>query len=406
MAFEEIRVSPRQNERAFLKHNQSLGYTGVIDWMIEKGLHDATCDVMMEEALEDRDSFAKALGPMATATTGVNNIVYGANAWLQFQQGANAFQIIGSRVVESSGFRAITAQSSTALPGRAETADLGSPLISDYAEVDVKSKIVDHLTAISHLQLALEGKDDVLSAANAVEQEKGVFFNRVNRNVLYDINTAAPATKDFASLHQLTESYAHITASTTVAANSADFYNVDRDAAATWADSYVNYNTAAADTPRALSRAYIDDVIQGVGKKRLAATSPYGRGIIITGFDTSNALDQLVEAKQRISEKLEVNVGINGVSVAPGVEGSMRVNAYKGQPIFLDDEMPSPNSGISDMLFIDTSVTSMGVLRGVEFMTADSALANNQHSNRYLWRMMGNVWVTQPSANGKLTDIE
>ena len=406
MGYEDIRISPRQNEKAFLRHNEKLGYTGVMDWMLQKGLHTAGMYDVMEEALADKDSFAKALGPLATTTAGAHQNIYGANAWLQFQLGQNAFQLLGTRIVENSGFRAVTAQSSTALPGRPETADLGAPLIAEYAEVQVNSKIVDHLTAISHLQMALQGKDDVLSAANAVEQEKQTFFNRVNRNVLHSVNVGAPGVHNMNSLHQLTESNAHIAAAASVAANSADFYNIDRDAGASWADSYVNYNTAAADTPRPLSRAYIDDVIQATGNKRLPATSPYGRGIMLTGGDTSAAIDQLVEAKQRIVSQMDVNVTVNGVSVAPGQEGSMRVNAYKNQPIFIDELMPAPNSGISDILFIDTSVTSMGILRGVEFLSSGDALLNNQHADRYMWRMFGNVWVTQPSANGKLTDIE
>jgi len=78
----------------------------------------------------------------------------------------------------------------------------------------------------------LENKDDVLSAANAVEVERQQFYARLNSNLLYDVNDGAPGAAHMNSLHSLIESYAHINASSGVAADSADFYNVDRDAAA------------------------------------------------------------------------------------------------------------------------------------------------------------------------------
>ena len=86
-------------------------------------------------------------------------------------------------------------------------------------------KDLAHLTAITFLQQNLENKDDVLASANVIESEKQTFMNRLNRNILQDVHTGAPATQHMNSLSCLTESYAHINASSGVVANAADFYD-------------------------------------------------------------------------------------------------------------------------------------------------------------------------------------
>jgi hypothetical protein len=409
--YEPIRKSSRLNEKAFLKDWEKRGYAPFMGYVARNNLYDQPAEVIMESL---SDLFAsnpqeaqRSLGPMATDTTGVNNIIYGAMAEANIVQSANTFSLMGKAVHEHSGFRALTTASSTALPGLAEDSGLPADVIADYAVVEVKPKDLHHGTAISHLQMNLENKDDVLAAANTVEVERQQFYARLNLNLLYDVNDGAPGDAHMASLHGLIESYNHINASAGVVDNSADFYNVDRDSAASWADAYVNYNTSAADTPRTFNLSYLDECITEAGKARLPATSPYGGGILLTGHDTLNVLTQLVEGKQRLGYERPVTVGLNGVNTAPGQEGSMLVDTYKGFPLFVDSVMPEPNSGLPDILGLDTSTVRLSMLNGVEFhSTAGNPYLANGYKDRYAWHMQGNVWVTYPGAQFKLTDIE
>lgn len=409
--YEPIRKSSRLNERAFLKDWERRGYAPFMGYVARNNLYDQPAEVIMESLSDlyksNPQEAQRSLGPMATSTTGVNNIIYGAMAEANIVQSQNTFSLMGKAVHEHSGFRALTTASSTALPGVAEGSGLPADVIADYAVVEVKAKDLHHGTAISHLQMNLENKDDVLSAANAVEVERQQFYARLNSNLLYDVNDGAPGAAHMNSLHSLIESYAHIDASSGVAANSADFYNVDRDAAASWADAYVNYNTSAADTPRTFNLSYLDECITEAGKARLPATSPYGGGILLTGHDTLNVLTQLVEGKQRLGYEMPVTVGLNGVKTAPGQEGSMLVSTYKGFPLFVDTEMPEPNSGLPDVLGIDTSTVRMSMLNGVQFhSTAGNPYLADGYKDRFAWHMQGNVWVTYPGAQFKLTDVE
>lgn len=405
---EPIRRSALANGKAFLKQYARAG-DGYAHWMAhlhESEMIEQPIDVQMEALLNlDENGQARALGPLKTSTSGVFNVIYGASAYAQIVKSANAMGILSNRAVECSGFRAETAQSSTDLPGVEEGTGLPADAIASYAEVTVGVKDLAHLTAITFLQQNLENKDDVLASANVIESEKQTFFNRLNRNILYDVHSGAPADQHMNSLSSLIESYAHSTASSGIGANQADFYNIDRDAAASWADAYVNYNTVAADTPRTFNLSYVDDCIMQTGKARMPANAPYGEGVILTGFDTEAVLTQHVETKNRLAEKF-VTISVNGVKTAPGQEGSIRVNAYKGQPIFLDANVGAPNSGISDMFFLDTSTVSLGVLQPVKFHQGNDIFANDGFKSRYGWHMQANIWVTYPRANGKLTDIE
>ena len=405
---EPIRRSAHANGRAFLEQYARAG-GGYSHWMAH--LHDSKMidqpiDVQVEALMHlDDQGKARALGPLKTSTSGVFNTIYGASAYAQIVKSANAIGILSNRAVECSGFRAETAQSSTDLPGVEEGTGLPTDAIAAYAEVTVGVKDLAHLTAITFLQQNLENKDDVLASANVIESEKQTFMNRLNRNVLQDVHSGAPATQHMNSLSCLTESYAHINASSGVVPNAADFYDQDRDAAATWADAYVNYNTSAADTPRSFNLAFVDDCIMQTGKYRMPANAPYGEGVILTGFDTEAVLTQHVETKNRLSEKF-VTISVNGVKTAPGQEGSIRVNAYKGQPIFLDANVGAPNSGISDMFFLDTSTVSLGVLQPVKFYQGNDIFANDGFKSRYGWHMQANIWLTYPRPNAKLTDHE
>lgn len=401
---EPIRISARANEKAFLQHFERCGYKNIIGWMAENNLTNEPIDVILEElSLLDKNGFARAVGPMTSTTEGANNVIFGASAFSQIIKGKSAIGVLGKSLMQHSGFRAEVAQSSTDLPGIAEGAELPVDVVADYAEVTVGAKDLVHNTAISFLHLNLQNKDDVLDVGNQIEAERQTYMNRLNRNVLYDCNIGSPGEANMNSLHCLTESYAHIAAAGLVA-NAADFYNIDRDAAASWADSYVNYNIAVPNTPRNLSTAFIDDVIKEVGKYRLSETSPYGEGFILTGYNTEAALTQLIEPKHLLKDEW-ITVGINGINTAPGREGSVRVNMYKGQPIILDAHMPAPNGGLDDMLFLDSSVTRLSVLQETRFYRSENPFIANGLKDRYMWHMQANVLVTKPKANGKLTDI-
>ena len=87
-------------------------------------------------------------------------------------------------------------------------------------------------------------------------------------------------------------------------------------------------------------------------------TPPSGEGVILTGFDTEAVLTQHVETKNRLSEEVRDHFR-ERCQDRPRTRGSIRVNATKVSPIFLDANARCRTAVISDSSS-DTSTVSLG----------------------------------------------
>ena len=116
-------------------------------------------------------------------------------------------------------------------------------------------------------------------------------------------------------------------------------------------DAVVDEN---AGTLRALDLSILDGVIRAVeqqGARREAL-------IMVTGYDTADAISDLLEARQRFTAVTRIVNTLNGVQrvSSVGVDGGVDVMTYKGIPIFRSRAISNlaPSGGLSPILGIHT----------------------------------------------------
>ena len=78
---------------------------------------------------------------------------------------------------------------------------------------------------------------------------------------------------------------------------------------------------------------------------------------ILTGYDTVEKIQQLLQPQQRFTEMKRVTPSINGVQGVPGMEGGFVVATYNGVPIIPSKDVHSDSGGISRLYFLDTDYT-------------------------------------------------
>ena len=93
---------------------------------------------------------AKTDAPVLTSTSGVYNPVFGAQAFSQLNNEANAFGILPKYPWQKSGWRVITADAgTTAAGGVAESGAMPDSIKPTFVEVSTKPKQVVHTFQVS-----------------------------------------------------------------------------------------------------------------------------------------------------------------------------------------------------------------------------------------------------------------
>ena len=238
------------------------------------------------------DFITKIDAPVLSSTTGVYNAVYGAKVWAQFNQEANVWSALPKTPWTQSGWRVMTARAgSSADGGVAENGAIPDSIKPTFAEISCKPKTVAHSFNVSEVQdfLAKSGDDaigdmDYLRGIMAVKHVEAI-----NQQLLVDVDTLAGY--GFESLDRVCSSYSEVSDATiALDAGDSDIYGLNRDAAATYADAYVDHNSG---TDRFLTDTLITTAINTI-KQQGGNTQ-----VIITGYDSYTKIQALYSAQVR-----------------------------------------------------------------------------------------------------------
>lgn len=354
---------------------------------------------MLNDYYGDADQYlGKVDAPVAIGTTGVRNVLYGAQLWAQVNVAANAFGALPKDVWEKSGFRAITAAAATAGAGIAETAAVPDTIKPTFAQIDVNPKLYAASTEMTLMEMAVEGRDDTITWEELMSYMKDEFMNRLDRALMTDNDTLAG--NNIESLDRIVGSNSEI-AGCGQTAGDLDIYSQDRDAAASWCDAYVNHNS---NTDRTFALTQLDALFtqcrpfwnnyNGVQNK-----------VLITGFDTLERIEQQIASQMRINvPTANVSFGVNGVQTLPGVEAGLDVSAYKKVPM-IPDAFTTADT-LSRAFLLDLDFIKFSNAAPIQYREFDDVAYIDRFGKMAVYYGVGEVYCKKFKCHGKLRDLK
>ena len=346
----------------------------------------------------------KADSPLMSSTAGTYQAIFGRKVWSQLNQEFNAFSILPKKPWEKSGWRVVTGKPTDAV-GLPENGVLPDSTKPTFAEVSTKPKTVASKFDLSETAMFLADKDDGLGDARAVikmEMSKS-HAESINKMLLRDVDTVAG--NNFESLDRATSSsfsepasFADVSALT-----DHNMYSITRNStgANDWFDANVDAGTAGAE--RALTLNTLDAMFR----------STWERGgqpkVILTGYDTIEKIQQLLQPQQRFTEMKRVTPSVNGVQGIPGMEGGFVVATYNGVPIIPAKDVHAPTGGLSRIYMLDTDYmyfcTAKPTLYHESGIETGDPFGINRLGQVGLFHTMGELWQLFYGAHGKIRDL-
>ena len=345
----------------------------------------------------------KADSPMMSSTTGTYQAIFGRKVWSQLNQEFNAFSILPKKPWEKSGWRVTTAKPDfTKGGGVGENATLPETTKPTFAHVSTKPRTVAHTFDLSETAMFLADKDDGLGDARAVMKMEMAKHHteHINQMLLTDVDTVSG--NNFNSLDRITSSAFVETATNFVSdATDHDIYNLTRAAgtATNWYDGNVDAGAAGADRPLTLN--ILDGMFKSVWED---GGQPK---VILTGYDTLETIQQLLQPQQRFVEMKRVVPGVNGVKGVPGIQGGFMVATYNGVPIIPSKDVVK--DGSSRMYFLDTDyswfTTAKPTLYHESGIETGDPFGINRLGQMGMFHTMGELICTFFKASGKIRDL-
>lgn len=367
-----------------------------------------------------KNPFIQKDAPVISTTTGVYNAVYDAQAWVQLNMEANTFGVLPKVPWGRSGWRAITARSTTlGSAGIAETGSIPATVKPTFAEISTKPKLIARAFDNSEIQefLATQSNDD---AYGSMAQLRAYMANEFKEEVNVELNVqnGTLAGNNFDSMDRVFGSYPELNncsendQSTPYTANDLDIYGQDRDGGASFADAYVGHNSS-------VNRALTDSVLQGLLQNVLTnGANPAGQ-FIQTGYDTWSTINQIYDAQARYNMlgSAYIQPGINGVKTLEGRDVGMSVSTWLGRAIIPSKDTVQDASGISRIYMPDISNPegydlprlSIKVAKPTQYFEAGinqgTPFSIDRFGNEGAYRMMGEIICTFFAVQGKLRDL-
>ena len=172
-------------------------------------------------------------------------------------------------------------------------------------------------------------------------------------------------------------------------------------------DSYVNYgSTYDAGDVRALTLTLLNTTLQNL---RTNGGTPK---CILTGYDTIQAIADLLQSQERFMERKEIVPTHNGVRGVKGREVGFRVATYFDIPLIPAKDMPSTGLAtgkLSDLLFLDTDHLWMAVMKPTQYfedgINSGNPFGVGALGNKAMFRTMGETGCTFFKGQGKITNV-
>lgn len=356
-----------------------------------KTIQDMTNAFYGENNQEVLQTVMKADAPVISSTTAVYNRIYGEMAWELLNNVAKTFSVLPKKPLNNTGFRVITARSSTlGTGGVAENAALPETVKPTWALAAISLKeVVKTFDMSNRQQLLAQGDDDSVGFDSLREYMAKEFAAHINTMLLADANTVAG--NNIESIDRVCSSQSEESA--LLDAGDADIYGFDRSGSTAY-DAYVSHNSG---TDRAITEALIRTAIDSIDEN-----SGERPNVIITGFDTARDIDALVNTQTRYTTE-RVTVGVNGIQTAAGNDTGLRVAAFDGIPMIRDKDVAKDTK--SRVYFLNTEYLHLGVKVPVQYFESSNFFEVDRLGKEGMYYMAGELVCTRLNAQGKIRDL-
>ncbi len=390
-------------------------------------------------------------------------MVYGQKVWSMINQEINPLSVLPKRPYTSSGWRVMTkrpmggdsaafgigtttwaannamdAPNADEIGGVDENHALASTglnaIAPEYTTLYMSPKTVAHQFDYSELAAEMAKIDDgVGDLRSLIREDMGKLHAEVQSVMAvmplenYDTSGYDSSERNYTSLMKIVassqEMEAMVDASMTNASSSSTgglitqlsqiYCNDSRDLVsnaynASFMDSVIDYGSGyAAGNVRALTTTLLNNMIQNL---RTNGGTPK---VILTGYDTSQTIADLLQSQERFLERKEVLPTHQGVKGVKGREVGFRVATYFDIPLIPCKDMPSTGQGttkVSDLLFLDTDHLWLAVMKPTQYFEDGINHGNpfgvGSLGNRGLFRTMGELGCTFFKGQGKITNVQ
>ncbi len=351
----------------------------------------------------------KADSPLMSTTSGTYQAIFGRKVWSQLNQEFNAFSIMPKKPWEKSGWRVVTGKPDASKGGGVpENATLPETSKPTFLHVNDKPRTVAHTFDLTETAMFLADKDDGLGDARAVMKMEMAKHHAetINKMLLKDISYRSTSLNDFDSIDRITSSAKIEKASTFLDVTAGDHnqYNISRPEGTTqqWYDSNVDAGAASAERPLTLN--ILDGMFRNIWER---GGQPK---VIMTGYDTLEKIQQLLQPQQRFTEMKKVVPGVNGVKGVPGMEAGFIVATYNGVPLIPSKDVHNEGgAGISRLYYLDTDYTYFCTAKPTLYHESGIETGDPFGINRLgqmgMFHTMGNLWQLFYGAHGKVRDL-
>ncbi len=400
-----------------------------------------------------------------TGTADLYNVLYGQKVWSMLNQEVNALSMVAKRPYTSSGWRVLksrpqggssssfsvtsggaagsTSPDPAIIGGVAENASLGGTgfeaLAPEYDKLFVSPKTVAHLFEFSELGMELAAIDDGVGDIRAIVREDMGKHHAESQNKMLlmpfeaygvdsDDNTSPTddLSQNYTSLLKIVSSEAEIeamavagfigSADNTIenaAAAMRTLYGKDRGATGNgYLDAVINFGDgyAAADA-RLLTLSLLNSVIREVRE------NGGNTKVMLTGYDTVQAIGDLLQSQERFMDRREIVPTHNGVRGVSGAEVGFRVASYYDIPIIpCKDMTKTSHSGVSagnklsDILLLDTDHLWLSVMKPTQYyedgITNGNPFGVGKLGNQGMYRTIGETCCSFFKGQAKITNLK
>ena len=357
------------------------------------GINELMRDQYMDANI-NKDAIQVKKAALGVGTTGARNVIFGAQAFTQFNNEAITWSVLPKEPWKHSGFRMRTGAGFTPGTGTsvADGGGFGTTAVSELREVAVSWKTTRIKFAVD-LQFALNaGNDDDYTFEEEIKQKALDHTKDINKQLTAD-GGVAPVATDIETVDRVVSNvteatgnanYDSIYGESRIGANGDDF------------DSTVIDHSGAAITTKVV-RQLIDNIRTKSGKRPT---------ILLTRADTSAELSLIFENQLRYDLRRE-DFSVNGVSTT-GQDFLNRVGAIDGIPLIVDPDLPdATGSGLGKIYALNTDHIKFATALATQFFESneDGMLERDELRRVGAYVTIGNLWCNMFSAHGKLTNF-
>jgi|TARA_B100000085_G_C18560339_1_gene519281 hypothetical protein len=403
------------------------------------------------------DTAASGVTGIST-TTGLYNVLYGQKVWSMLNREVNALSMISKRPYTSSGWRVLKSRpfggSGNTLAeglqrdgsgggigaddaqfdeigGVAENAGLSTAadglgsMAPTYAQLFMSPKTVAHQFDFSELAMEMAAIDDGIGDIRAqLREDMGIAHAEAQNMMLLtplenygEASALSNIERNYTSLNKIITSRAELLAidggviatdTTSASNNLGKIYGDERFSAASFLDAEVDFGSGyASGDVRSLTLTLLNNMIRNL---RIAGGSPK---VILTGYDTIQAIADLLQSQERFMDRKEIVPTVNGVRGVKGAEVGFRVATYYDIPLIPCKDMATTGGAstkLSDLLFLDTDHLWLAVMKPTQYfedgITNGNPFGVGRLGNQALYRTIGEMGCSFFKGQGKITNIQ